>query len=184
MLILELVLVIVLGNYFGVTDRDERNCFFFDHLFFGVADIILFNQSILLGFKTYAVFDNMYEFAVKGNLPSKNKKKRNKFILKLIWFLSVGNFILFICMNIYWTYIGRNIYNLRIFNFVNKIAQIVLTALNAILFIYAHNMVNKTLKNTMVDKSCKSLLRAQHMIIYFSVVYLLLVLTLIQGLFT
>ena len=36
----------------------------------------------------------------------------------------------------------------------------------------------------MVDKSCKSLLRAQHMIIYFSVVYLLLVLTLIQGLFT
>lgn len=144
----------------------------------------MFNLSIMLGFKTYAVFESIYEFAVKGNLPSKQKKKRNKFIVKLIWFLSITNFVLFICCNIYWTYIGRNIYYLRIFNFVNRLAQIILTALNALLFISAYRIITKTLSNTIVDKSAKSLLFSKKVIMYFSVVYLLLSCTLVWELYT
>ena len=184
MLILELILFIVECDYFGISDRDEKNCFFFDHMFFGVSDILMFNLSIMLGFKTYAVFESIYEFAVKGNLPSKQKKKRNKFIVKLIWIISITNFVLFCFMNIYWTYIGRNIYYLRIFNFGNRLAQIVLTALNALLFISAHRIISKTLTHTIVDKSCKSLLFSQKIIMYFAVTYLLLSLTLFWELFT
>ena len=61
---------LALLGYYGIGYSDEaKNCWVMDHIFFGTVDIFVFNFSILMGFKTYSVFADMYEFAVKGNLP-------------------------------------------------------------------------------------------------------------------
>ena len=76
-----------------------------DHVFFGTADILLFNMSILMGYKIYTVTNNMYEFAVKGNLPSQTMIKRDKAILNAIWIISIADIIAYIFLNTYWTFI-------------------------------------------------------------------------------
>jgi len=89
-------------------------------VFFGVSDIYMFNFSILMGFKTYTVFNNMYEFAVRGNLPTKREKKRNKILLKSFYTFSIVEACVFVFFNTYWTYMNRDINSLRFFNFLNK----------------------------------------------------------------
>ena len=38
-------------GYFGLGEGDAKNCGYYDHIFFGSCDIMLFILSILLGFK-------------------------------------------------------------------------------------------------------------------------------------
>jgi hypothetical protein len=136
-----MILFIVEFRYFGIETHVERNCLFFDHVLFGSVDILIFNLSMIMGFRTYTVFNNMYEFAVKGNLPNKNIKRRNMSILRVIWIVSLVDLAIVVFMNIYWTFIDRNIYNLRIFNFTNRLVMITLIIFNAILFVFALNKV-------------------------------------------
>lgn len=97
----------------------------------------MFNFSILMGFKTYTVFNNMHKFAVKGDLPEKKAKRRNKRFLYAIYAVSIIETILFVFFNTYWTFINRNIETLRYYNFFNRCIQILLIILNTSLFIIA-----------------------------------------------
>ena len=45
-------------QYFGLGDGDYHNCLYYDHVFFGATDILLFNLSILMGFKIFNKEDN------------------------------------------------------------------------------------------------------------------------------
>ncbi len=162
----------------------QRNCFFFDHIFFGFCDIVIFNQTMMMGFRTYTVFNNLYEFAVNKNLPNKNIKKRNIKILKAIWITSGCNLCLYVFMNIYWTFINRDIYNLRIYNFVNSLLFIFFIMLNAMLFVFAVNLITKTLNHTIVDNRQTNLLRASKIMMSFAITFIMLSMTLTWGLFT
>ena len=161
----------VLYGYFGIGNGDKDNCGFYDHVFFGVTDIFLFNVSILIGYKQYILSNNLYEFAVKGNLPSKWQLRRNKMILNSIWGLSISDIVIFVVLNIYWTFINRNMQTLRIFNFSNKMAQFALMVVNAILFVFAYLMITKTLNYTIVDSRQKNLHRNKRLMLMFTVTY-------------
>ena len=120
--IIQLLEIFKFMNFFGLGHGDHSNCYFWDHICFGVIDILLFNLSIMMGFKFYSVTNNLFEFAVKGNLPSRGTILRNKIILNAIWFVFVADGILYIFLNTYWTFFHRDIQQLRIFNFGNRIA--------------------------------------------------------------
>ena len=148
----EVLTTIVLFGYFGIGDGHADNCGYYDHVFFGSTDIFLFNVSILLGFKQYSVSSSVYEFAVKGNLPSKNIKRRNQIILYTIWALSIAEIASYIFFNTYWTFHSRDMYSLSIFNFSNKIWQAIFTIVNALLFLASHLLIRRTLNYTIVDQ--------------------------------
>ena len=74
-----------------------------------------------MGFKIYTVTNNMYEFAVKGNLPSLLSKKRDKAIHNAIWFVSIADIAVYTFLNTYWTYINRDMEILALFNFGNRL---------------------------------------------------------------
>ena len=122
LIFVEICYVIVMFGYFGVGDGVKNNCGYYDKVFYGVTDIFLFNVSILIGHKQYTMSSNLYEFAVKGNLPSKWSVRRNKLILYCIWGVSLAEMVTFIFMNTYWTFINRDMASLRLFNFSNKMA--------------------------------------------------------------
>ena len=143
--------IFIYFNYFGVGSGTEQNCGFFDNVLFGIADIYMFNFSILMGFRTYTVFNNMYQFAVNGELPEKKAKRRNKRFLWCIYAFSICETILFVTFNTYWTFVNRNIATLRTFNFCNRLAQIVLICVNTSLFIFATIRIRQTLRYTHVD---------------------------------
>lgn len=107
-------------------------------IFFGTSDVFLFNVSIILGYKFYSVMNNLYEFSVKGNLPTKLSKKCNKLILNTIWIASIVDWTAYIFLNTYWTFVSRNMAALRIFNFVNRLVQLTLIFLVTVLFILAY----------------------------------------------
>ena len=178
-----LLQIFIYFNYMGLGDGSNSNCGFFDNIFFGVSDIYMFNFSILMGFKTYTVFNNMYQFAVKGDLPEKKAKRRNKRFLYAIYAFSIIETILFVFFNTYWTFINRNISTLRYYNFFNRCMQILLILTNTSLFIIATIRIRQTLKFTMVDARQKNLFRTRCLSLSFAIVYMLIAINLVWGLF-
>lgn len=120
-------------------------------MFFGTVDILLFNLSIMIGFKIYSLVNTVFEFCVKGNLPTSGSVTRDKVILNVIWCLFVGDGLAYIFLNTYWTFINRDMGVLRIFNFVNRIAQITVILVNAIMFLKSRRKITETLSHTMVN---------------------------------
>ena len=146
LMFIELFTAIVQYGYFGLGDDDNHNCFYSDKVFYGSGEILLFNMSILIGYKLYLEIDNLYEFAVKGNLMSTWRRRRNHCILVSLWALSGINVSVYIFFNTYWTFIERDMYTLQIFNFVNRLSDIGFMSLNAFLYFLAYIYLNKTLK--------------------------------------
>ena len=60
---------------------------------YGVENIIIFNLSIIIGFRTYILCNEISEFALKGNLPSERAKKYKLWIVRIMWFCS-GSYVL------------------------------------------------------------------------------------------
>lgn len=112
---------IVYYGYFGIGEGDHHHCHYFDHVFYGTSDIMLFILSMLLGFKQFKVAYNMHEFIVKGNLPTVASKKRNKFWYNVIICLSISDISIYIFLNTYWTFVERRMDVLSYFNFGNQL---------------------------------------------------------------
>lgn len=127
------------------------NCYYWNHIFFGTVDILLFNLSIMIGYKIYGLVNTIYEFAVKGNLPTSSTITRNKVILNIIWFLFIGDALAYILLNTYWTFINRDIAILRIFNFSNRMAQVLVILVNGTMFLISRRKISMTLSHTKVD---------------------------------
>lgn len=140
-------------------------------IFFGTSDVFLFNVSIILGYKFYSVMNNLYEFSVKGNLPTKLSKKCNKLILNTIWIASIVDWTAYIFLNTYWTFVSRNMAALRIFNFVNRLVQLTLIFLVTVLFILAYQLIRKTLAFTHIDKRQKNIWRTKTLMLIISVTF-------------
>ena len=71
----------------------SENCNFGLNLIYGVENIIIFNLSIIVGFRTYILCNEISEFALKGNLPSERAKKYKHWIVRIMWFCS-GSYLL------------------------------------------------------------------------------------------
>ena len=50
---IEFFTTIVQYGYFGLGDGDHKNCHYYDKVFYGTGEILLFNISILIGYKLY-----------------------------------------------------------------------------------------------------------------------------------
>ena len=180
----QLLCATVLFGYFGIGGGYTDNCNFYNRVFYGSTDIFLFNVSILMGFKQFTVFSNMYQFTVKGNVPSESTKKCNKRCLNIIWMASISDFCIFVFLNTYYTFIHRNMTRLGLFNFVNRICQIVLIGLNGLLFIFAAVLMTKIMNFTLVDSKQKNLFRTKRLMMCFGCVYLCLSGVLTWSLYT
>ena len=141
-------------------------------------------MSILMGYKIYTVTNNMYEFAVKGNLPSHAAIKRDKIILNSIWILSLADIGTYIFLNTYWTFIVRDMESLAIFNFANRLVQIALNLANSALYFASFFRIGKVLKFTIVDRRQKNLLRTKKIVFIIALDYTLLTGALLWGLYT
>ena len=103
----EFMVCIVMFQYFGLGHSDAHNCKYWDHIFLGLGDIQLFGLTMLLGYKMYTAARNMYEFAVKGNLPSRSAKSRDKTFYTIIVFFSISDIVVYVLLNTYWTFVDR-----------------------------------------------------------------------------
>ena len=127
----------------------------------------------------------LYEFAVKGNLLSNWLKWRNKCILRCLWCLSGVNVSVFIFFNTYWTFVKRDMYTLQIFNFVNRLSDIAFMSANAFLYLLAYVYITKTLNFSQnANDRLKKLRRAQCLVLFNGICYILVVGTLFWGLYT
>ena len=184
LIFVELVSVTIMFNYFGYGDDTKKNCLYWDHVFWGAADILLFNMQIMMGYKIYTVTNNMYEFAVKGNLPSLLSKRRDQAIHNAIWFVSIADIVVYTFLNTYWTYINRNMEVLALFNFGNRVMQIALNAANSLLFFGSCLLIRKVLAYTKVDRRQKNLLRLRYILITIGIVSAILTGLMVWGLYT
>ena len=109
--------------YFGISSGadKERNCYFYDDVFYGTSDILLFNLSLYMAYKLYTISNNFYEFAVNDRLTSESVQRRNRYILLLIITSSVCDLCVYVFLNAFWTFIDRNIPRLDFFVFINRI---------------------------------------------------------------
>ena len=114
--------------------------------------MFLYNMSILIGYKMYTVTDNLFNFAVKGNLPSNWVRRRNKCIMISLYVFSITTVLVYIFMNTYYTFVDRNMGVLREFKFYNKFLDISQMVLIAVLYYLSYGMIRKTLKYTLVNK--------------------------------
>ena len=140
-------------------------------IFIGTTDVFLFNVCIVLGFKFYTVINDLYEFSVKGNLPTKLAIKCNKLILNTIWIASIADLFLYIFFNTYWTFGSRNMEALRIFNFANRLVQIALIFLVTLLFVLTYRLIRMTLALTHVDKRQKNIWNTKSYMLILSVIF-------------
>jgi len=142
-----------------------------DKIFMGTTDVFLFNVCIVLGFKFYTVINDLYEFSVKGNLPTKLAIKCNKLILNTIWIASIADLFLYIFLNTYWTFGSRNMEALRIFNFANRSVQIALIFLVTLLFAFTYRLIKRTLALTHIDKRQKNIWNTKSLMLILSVIF-------------
>ena len=175
---------IVLFNYLGISVDKDKSCYFYEDIFFGISDILLFSLSLYMAYKLYTVSNNFYEFAVNGRLTSESVQKRNRYILLFIFVSSSCDLFVFLFLNVYWTYIERDIPKLDLFMFVNRIYQMLLCVTNAFLFYWSYRMFKKTFKETIIDKRYKRLFRAQRMMFCMGAFYLGLICTILFGLYS
>lgn len=114
--------------------------------------MFLYNMSILIGYKMYTVTDNLFNFAVKGNLPSNWVRRRNKCIMISLYVFSIATVVAYIFMNTYYTFVDRNMNILREFKFYNKFLDISQMVFIAVLYFLSYAMIKKTLKFTLVNR--------------------------------
>ena len=53
LLFIEFFTTIVQYGYFGLGSGDHQNCDYYDRVFYGTGEIMLFNMSIMIGYKLY-----------------------------------------------------------------------------------------------------------------------------------
>jgi len=128
-----------------------KNCHYYDHVFSGIADIFLFNITLLMAFKMYTITNNFYEFAVNGRLPENESMNKNKLILRLIWAVSITDLLVYIFFCTYWTFINRDMEALTVFIFSHTSVLILEMICNAFLFYWSYCKFKKTLQKTIVD---------------------------------
>ena len=141
-------------------------------------------MSILMGYKIYTVTNNMYEFAVKGNLPSRAMIRRDKAIINAIWIVSIADITAYIFLNTYWTFVQRNMGLLAIFNFANRLMQIALNLACSLLFFASYLLIRKVLNHTTVDRRQKNLMRTKKLVLLIGFDYAFLTACLVWGLYT
>ena len=161
-----------------------KNCHFFDHILSGSTDIFLFNISLSLGFKLYSVTNVFYEFVFKNRLPELKEKRKNKLILRLIWIGSIADLTIFVFMNIFWTYIDRDIYSLNTFLFWNRVVEVLMILFNSVLFFMSYRKFGKTLKGALVDIRQKKIFMARRMMLIMGILYFSLDFILFLGLYS
>lgn len=81
--------LIVAVSQANLSTFGTKNCSFTVYMIDTIDAILLFNISLVLAHKIYLVSSDVLEFVLKGNLQSERYKKRNKIILRLIWFFSL-----------------------------------------------------------------------------------------------
>ena len=138
----------------------------------------------MMGYKIYTVTNNMYEFAVKGNLPSLLSKRRDQAIHNAIWFVSIADIVVYTFLNTYWTYINRNMEVLALFNFGNRVMQIALNAANSLLFFGSCLLIRKVLGYTKVDRRQKNLLNLRYILLCIGIDSAILTGFMVWGLYT
>lgn len=172
-------------SYFGVPVDEDMTCRFVDDVDYGISDIMLFNVCVFQGFKLYTVTKSFHDFAIHGRLPSRKLKKRNKIIMRVFWAVSIIDVLVFVIMNIYWTFINRDIAKLYAFIFANRSVQIVMIFFVCTLFFLAYRTFGKTLAQTIVNsKSNYRLFRARKLMLTMGVLYLMLDLAIFLDIYT
>ena len=105
---------------------DSKQCNFSLHLIYSVEVLILFNLSMIIGYKVYRISHEIYEFSINGNLPSEKSKKCERIIIFTIWGLSLLYLCLFLFLQYYWHFANHSPRKLEIFNFSAQWMQVLL----------------------------------------------------------
>ena len=108
-----------------------------------MSDIIIYTISLIMGFRIYALSNDLHFFAIEGCLPCEKTKKRNRTILKAIAIIAVVDWVMYSFLNTYWTFVARDVHAMRFFNSVNELCEVSLMILNSVLHVLAFCLVYK-----------------------------------------
>ena len=92
---------VVAAGQIAFSKIDSKNCNFGLDMIYGAENIILFNLSMLIGYKTYCICHEVNEFAIKGNLPGEREKKIKKYIVTSMWSFSIIYMLVFLFLGFY-----------------------------------------------------------------------------------
>lgn len=116
----ELGMVTVAFQYFGLWEKDPlKNCFYTQRLIWGMSDIIIYTISLIMGFRIYVLSNELHFFAIEGCLPCEKTKKRNNTILRAIAIIAFVDWVAYVFLNTFWTFVDRDVHAMRLFNSLN-----------------------------------------------------------------
>ena len=92
---------VVASGQISFSKIESKNCNFGLDMIYGAENIILFNLSMLIGYKTYCICHEVNEFSIKGSLPGEREKKIKKYIVTSMWTFSIIYMLVFLFLGFY-----------------------------------------------------------------------------------